>query len=525
MAKIAFILLCHKDPEAIIAQANRLTAVGDFVSIHFDAGSKYGDFQHIRSALKDNPNVTYAKKRVKCGWAEWSLVQATLNAIEAALDSFPKASHFYMVSGDCMSIKSYGYMRNFLDNSDVDYIESFDFFESDWIKTGMKEDRLHYRHFFNERTQKWLFYTSLNLQRRFGLSREVPNDIQVQIGSQWWCLRRRTVESIMEFIKRRRDVVNFFKTTWIPDETFFQTLVRHLIPDNQIRTRTLTFLVFSDYGMPATFYNDHYDFLIEQDYLFARKISPGAHELKARLGELYSSEQTDFNVSMQGKSLYQFLTQRGRVGQRYARRFWETEGSIGRDRMLYLVVCKKWHVAKRFVNQFGPHIDGPLLEYIFNETYENIPDLGGILSSEEKKSRHRRSLVRMLFEYYKTDRLLLCLDPGDFDILQDFCSDIALTRVLEIVCLMDDDYILGHAKRVNLISDTTPAEAISALLPSIRNELYHQSERIIDAGFDNFFRITEQGNLKKNSDQIKLFCELDEETATAIMEQDWLFAD
>ena len=127
MAKIALILLCHKDPEAIIAQANRLTAVGDFVSIHFDGGSKYGDFQHIRSALKDNPNVTSAKKRVKCGWAEWSLVQATLNAIEAALDSFPKASHFYMVSGDCMSIKSYGYMRNFLDNSDVDYIESFVF--------------------------------------------------------------------------------------------------------------------------------------------------------------------------------------------------------------------------------------------------------------------------------------------------------------------------------------------------------------------------------------------------------------
>jgi len=64
----------------------------------------------------------------------------------------------------------------------------------------------------------------LNLQRRFGLSREVPNDIQVQIGSQWWCLQRHTVEAIMEFIKRRRDVVNFFKTTWIPDETFFQTL-------------------------------------------------------------------------------------------------------------------------------------------------------------------------------------------------------------------------------------------------------------------------------------------------------------
>jgi len=29
MAKIAFILLCHKDPKSIIDQAERLTAVGD----------------------------------------------------------------------------------------------------------------------------------------------------------------------------------------------------------------------------------------------------------------------------------------------------------------------------------------------------------------------------------------------------------------------------------------------------------------------------------------------------------------
>ena len=129
----------------------------------------------------------------------------------------------------------------------------------------------------------------------------------------------------------------------------------------------------------------------------------------------------------------------------------------------------------------------------------------------------------MLFEHYKTDRLLLCLVPSDVDVLQDFCSDIALTRVLEIFCLMDDDYFLGHEKRVNLISDTTSAETISTLLSGIRNELYHQSYRTIDAGLDNFFRITEQCNVKKNSD--KMFCELDEETATAIMKQYWLFAD
>ncbi|MBC7139818.1 MAG: glycosyl transferase, partial [Defluviimonas sp.] len=106
MARIAFILLCHKDPEGIVQQAGRLTAAGDFVSIHFDARAKKADYQLIRRALAGNPNVTFAHKRVKCGWGEWSLVAATLAATEAAVAAFPRATHFYMLSGDCMSIKS-----------------------------------------------------------------------------------------------------------------------------------------------------------------------------------------------------------------------------------------------------------------------------------------------------------------------------------------------------------------------------------------------------------------------------------
>lgn len=121
-----------------------------------------------------------------------------------------------------MPVKSSEYIHSFLDENDKDYIESFDFFESEWIKTGIKEERLIYRHFFNERTQKWLFYKSFELQKRFGLSREIPSDIRVRIGSQWWCLRRKTVEAIVRFILERPDVLKFFKTTWIPDETFFK---------------------------------------------------------------------------------------------------------------------------------------------------------------------------------------------------------------------------------------------------------------------------------------------------------------
>lgn len=525
MAKIAFILLCHKEPESIVRQARRLTTNGDFIAIHFDGHAKAEHFAYISKKLSNNPNVVFTDRRVKCGWGEWSLVEATLLAVQAAVDAFPRATHFYMLSGDCMSIKSAEFAHDFLDAEDVDYIESFDFFASDWIKTGMKGDRLHYRHFFNERKNKFLFYASVNIQRRLGLSRKIPADLQVMIGSQWWCLRRRTVEWILAFCKERSDVMRFFRTTWIPDETFFQTLVPHLVPEQEIRTRTLTFLMFTDYGMPVTFYDDHYDLLLSQDFLFARKISAGAHQLKRRLGELYAGKQMDFKISNEGASLFRFLTGRGRVGRRFAPRFWETESTLGRERELLIVVCKKWHVAKRMLARIRAVTGLPCIEYLFDEEGTPLPDLGGIQATIEKRTRHRRSLMRMLFDYYDTDRMVICLDPNNMDLMRDFYADRSSTKLLEIQCEFSDSYLMGHARRVGLMGERTSQETIDALLPTIRSDVLFESDQIRDAEFANVFRVRERNGAPENSVILAKFLEITEKQARDIADDEHLFVD
>ena len=525
MAKIAYILLCHKDPVAIIKQAERLTAAGDYMSIHFDARAEASAFAKIKTALQNNPNVIFAHRRIKCGWGEWSLVQATLYAVEAAIKAFPRATHFYMLSGDCMAIKSAEYTHRFLDENDADFIESFDYFESDWIKTGMKEERLIYRHFLNERKHKKLFYAGLHLQQRLGLTREIPHDVQVMIGSQWWCLRRRTIEWVLDFTRKRRDVMRFFRTTWIPDETFFQTIVRHLVPETEIRTRSLTFLMFTDYGMPVTFYDDHYDLLLSQDFLFARKISPEANELKRRLGLLYAAENVNFQISNEGVSLFKFLTGKGRTGRRFAPRFWETESTLGRNRELMIILCKKWHVAKRLLERIRIMTNVPTIEYLFNEEHTQLPDLGGIQSSLEKRTRHRRALMRMLFDFYDTDRLIVCMDPGEMDLLQDFAGDRSITRMLEIQCQFSDDYLVGHAMRVGLAGEQTAPETLERLLPTIRNDMTFESDRIRDAGFEHFETMRESADLDENADALARFLSVPPEKAREIAAVDYLFAD
>ncbi|MFO1201273.1 MAG: DUF5928 domain-containing protein [Tabrizicola sp.] len=525
MTQIAFILLCHKDPEGVIAQTLRLTAAGDCVAIHFDARAAKSDFARIRTALADNPQVTFARRRIKCGWGEWSLVAATLEALKAAVNTFPGATHFYMLSGDCMPIKTAEYIRGRLEQDEADYIESFDFFGSDWIKTGIKEERLIYRHWFNERQRKWLFYTSMDLQKRFGLARKVPEDLRIRIGSQWWCLRRRTVEAVLEFVARRPDVTRFFATTWIPDETFFQTLVAHLVPEREIRSRTLTFLMFTDYGMPVTFYDDHFDLLVSQEYLFARKISPDAKALKERLGALYSETGRSFTLSDEGRRQFAYLTSRGREGRRFALRFWEAETSLGRSRTLLVVACKKWHVAKRLVERVHRSTDIPVVDYLFNEQSAALPDLGGIQTSIEKRMRHRRALVKMLFEHWGEDRLVLCVDPGSIELIQDFRNDRARMRLLEIDCDFTDDYLVGHARRVGLAGPHTPVAAMEKLLPTIRYDVKFESDRLRDLDLPGHFRMRQSGTVEENAAALAAFLEVPAETAREIAATDYLFVD
>ena len=525
MSRIAFLLLCHKDPDGVVAQARRLAQGGDSVAIHLDARAPAAVYRAIRAGLAGDARVAFAARRIRCGWGEWSLVAATLEAARAALGAFPDATHLYLLSSDCMPIKSAAHAHALLDREDADFIEAVDFFRSGWIRTGIREDRLIYRHWFNERRVKRLFYASLALQRRLGLARRVPADLEVQIGSQWWCLRRATVERILDFCAARPEVVRFFRTTWIPDETFFQTLVRHLVAEEQIRSRTLTFLMFTDYGMPVTFYNDHHDLLVGQDYLFARKISPAAQDLKARLGRLWADPAARFDISGEGRALFAFVTGRGRIGRRFAPRFWEAEGSLGGGRTLLMVVCKKWHVAKRLVGRIREVAGIAAVDYLFNEVATPLPDLGGIQATLEKRTRHRRVLVGMLFDTWDADRLVICLDPANIDLIEDFVSDRARARVLEVECAFSDDYLVGHARRVGLAGAATSPEGLDRLLPTIRYDVRYESERLRAAGLPGMHRIREGAPVEENAVALAAFLGIAPDAARAIAATPHLFED
>ncbi|WP_299966251.1 DUF5928 domain-containing protein [uncultured Roseobacter sp.] len=525
MARIAFILLCHRDADAIIRQARQLTAAGDCLTVHFDGRAKASEYAKLHAALGQDPNIALVRRRVRCGWGEWSLVRATLRAATLAMHRFPNATHFYMISGDCMPIKTAAQIQTYLDENDADFIECVDYFDGNWIKTGMKEERLIYRHFFNERSQARLFYTSMKAQERLKLRRKPPGDLRMRIGSQWWCLRRKTLTAVLNFAHKRRDVTRFFATTWIPDETFFQTIVPHLVPEPEVRSRPLTFLLFSDYGMPVCFYNDHHDMLLGQEQLFARKISPEARELKDRLASLFVQKDVPLPSSGDGRALFHFLAGRGRVGRRFAPRMWQAGATLGRERELMIVICKKWHVAKRLLDRIRQHTNVPALDYLFNEADAPLPDLGGLETDLNKRNRHRRAVMRLLFDHFETDRMIICSDPVEFELLRDFAADRCVTRFLEIDCTFSDEDLAGHATRIGLAREDNDTETLGPLLTTLRNDITFETERIRDAALPNYSRIHENTHPDDAAQALAGFLTVPLETARDITPTPTLFTD
>lgn len=469
MAQIAYILLCHRNAEAIEAQVKSLVAAGDCVAVHFDRNGSDAEYRQLYRSFARSPNVVFVP-RVRCGWGEWTLVKASLDGLRLAEEVFEDASHFFLISGDCSPIKSARYIHDTLDTDGKDYIEHQDFFSSGWIKTGLKEDRLHFRHFFNERSQKRMFYGSYEFQKLFDLRRVVPEDLEMRIGSQWWCLRRSSVEALLKFVDDRRDVIRFFKSVWIPDECFFQTVIMNVVSRDEIVNEPPTFLMFSDYGKPVTFHVDHMEFLKRQKRFFARKITEHSSEFRHQLQDLYTSEEEQPEIVDNGIKIYDFLTQRGRHGKRFGKRFWESGRSIGAEKDLLVIVSAKRDFTQHLLAEIAQTEKTPAFGYVFNDENVDLPNLGGIETSLQKRTMHRRAFMHVLFEVTGHDKLVICIDPSTKDIFDDLGNDACNTRVLFIEGDLEDHHLERYAERRGLLSDVDSSEQ-RQVLNALKQEL------------------------------------------------------
>lgn len=288
--KIAFAMLANRNPRLVERLVRNLVSEGHMVALHYDLKSPAAQYQYLVRNLKGVEAVRFAR-RVRVRWGEWSIVAASLNCLEAVRHAGWQPDYVYLLSGMDYPIRPCAELVSFLErNEGKEFIESVPSDSVRWVKTGPQKERYQYRFYFNWREQRYRFEVFFALQKLLRLKRRFVRGMTPYIGSQWWVLSWDTLQKIMD-LARQPDILRFFRTTLVPDELFFQTLVRHLVPESRVVSRTLTLYQFTDYGCPVVYYADHVDYLVRQPFFMARKVSPHQKVLRDALDACWHAKR------------------------------------------------------------------------------------------------------------------------------------------------------------------------------------------------------------------------------------------
>jgi hypothetical protein len=273
---VGIVMLCHTALDRAAEVARHWATRGCPVVIHVDKRVKRRPFDSLVRSLADLPNIRFSGRHA-CEWGTWGIVAATQEASTILLRDFPSVRHVYLASGSCLPLRPVDEMVAYLNERPrTDFIESVTTEDVGWTIGGLDVERFTLRFPFSWRKRRRLFDGYVKLQRRFGFRRRIPAGIIPHLGSQWWCLTRQTLSAILEN-PDRAEIDRYFRRVWIPDESYFQTMVRQVSAN--VESRSLTLSKFDFQGKPHIFYDDHLQLLRRSDCFVARKIWPHAGKL------------------------------------------------------------------------------------------------------------------------------------------------------------------------------------------------------------------------------------------------------
>ena len=416
---LGVIMLVHTALDRASAVARHFAENGCPVMIHCDRSTPREDYENFVDSLSDVPRVSFVE-RVRVDWGTWTLVEATLCASDALLAAHPEVQHVLLASGSCLPLRPIEELLNHLaEHPETDFIESVTTRDVRWTVGGLDEERFYLRFPFSWRRHRRLFDRYVQLQRRVGFRRKIPQGLVPHLGSQWWCLTRRTLQNILRG-PRRKEFDRYFRRVWIPDESYFQTLVRYY--SENVESRSLTLSKFDFDGKPQVFYDDHLQLLRKSDCFMVRKVWPRANLLYR---ELLSPRPDAENGNSLNPGKLDRLFNESWLRRKQGRRGLYTPGRYPKDMIGNRMTSAPYGVFQGFTDVFDDFekwleraIGGDAHGHLFNPEkayFGGGADMirGGLTSSAKLRDHNPRSFLTNLLWNTRGTRQSFQFSPRD----------------------------------------------------------------------------------------------------------------
>lgn len=221
--KIAYLVLTHGNPKLTGHLISQLAGAQAYFIVHVDRKTDITPFLPLAQRFS---NVHFCRDRINGAWADFSLVQATLNAMTDTMQIVPDVERLVLLSGATLPVQPRSYIERFFAlDQQANYMEAFAMPDEQfgkplgrlqhyWIRCAPPMAR------YRRRLQKMIIaYAPLRDYK------PAFNGMQAMAGSQWWSITGQACRHILEFVQANPAFLRFCRHTDCPDEHFLQTIL------------------------------------------------------------------------------------------------------------------------------------------------------------------------------------------------------------------------------------------------------------------------------------------------------------
>ena len=258
--RIGYVVLAYKSPSQLRRLLRRIAGEDSSIAVHVDRSTDRAVFHEMTRSEGELPDVHFLDRR-RTYWGGFALVEATLDGIDYLVRGTPPVDYVILLTGQDYPLRPRAAIveflrgaggRSFVHHSPLPY--------SAWGPRGGLN-----------RLESWYYVGRRRYHFRVPWQRKVPGGLHPYGGEAYWCLTRAAGEYVVRFAHENRRFVRFFRHVFIPDETFFHTIVMNSRFREDVVNDTLHYVDWDADPSPAILTRDHFERMVRAGKLFARK--------------------------------------------------------------------------------------------------------------------------------------------------------------------------------------------------------------------------------------------------------------
>jgi len=260
MTTIAYCMMVHKNPDQVARCLKRLYTKEDFFyyQIFQTKDTPSMDVWH-KALLTEKKDNVFLFSNYKGSYATFGFVKAVLDA----MDFFQEHTYDYFInlSGQCYPIQPIPQIKKELGATKVAYLNYESLPSKNLWNGGLNRIQ---NYWFN--VGKYRFHLPK-------IQKQLPYHLKPYWGWNWFCLPKKFVDYILEYITDHPKLIPYFSYSLCPDELFFQTILLNSPLNSEVVNDYKRYIEWKnkDNAHPTIFTSEDFPKIKDSGMWFARK--------------------------------------------------------------------------------------------------------------------------------------------------------------------------------------------------------------------------------------------------------------